>query len=118
MSVHVSGTITPPLAITTHQEPSGPIVLNNVASSSRVDVTVGNYANTGNITQTVTVAIDNLVGGTVTGQAWVSNDFGSGLSAILPPNTVTELHVFIETETLNIGDADGSLSFDVDSVWS
>lgn len=118
--VHAEGTVFAPAANRTHTEPITGV---EVSVNSGADYThgFGPYVNTGNIAQTLELSVINLTGGTLKSFSLIDAGTGDaleGTTVTVAPNQSVSATVDVTAETLAVGAANGTLSFDVESTWS
>jgi hypothetical protein len=119
MSVHVSGTITAPAENRGHNEPFHAIPAGSFASGSTATVAIGKFTNTGNITQTVTTSLINLINCVQTDLKFTDDAGVESLDSVtLSPGVGANLVVHAKLPDEAIGSPDVNFSFDVESVWA
>lgn len=114
----VNGTIDNPEPIYTYNEPTSPFAGGGIAGGVLTQVAIPGFKNTGNLPQTLTVAITNLVGVTVSSfYIEVPGSQATPTSVTLNPGYSAILRVNVQAP--NVGPAeDSDYSFEIDTSWT
>jgi hypothetical protein len=118
MSYQVNGTVDTPEPNYSHTEPVAPIDIGMIADGGSARVAVGVFKNTGNVTQTVSVAISNMINCQVENVQFVDGFTNLGPTIQLIPNQERQLYATVHAVDLSPADGDQPLSFSVDSTWT
>lgn len=115
----ISGTIQSVPEVRTRVEPSSPISAGVKAGNLTFTQDCGDYTNTGNVPQTVTVTLSNQVGCVVSNPKFTSGvTTVNGTTVSIDPGKTFSFKVTVVTSSAPIGGSDVPFSFETTAVWA
>jgi hypothetical protein len=118
MTYQVTGIVDTPEPNYSHTQPVVPVNIGMIADGGSARVGAGVFKNTGNVTQTVSVSVTNMVNCVVENVQFVDGFTNLGPTIQLIPNEERQLFATVHAVDLSPTDGDQPLSFEIDTTWS
>lgn len=117
-TITVNGTVDNPEPVRTHQEPVSPFSGGALTPGVNTLIEVKGFKNTGNVPQTVSAVVSNVVGLTVVDSYFAFGQNGNtyGNSVSIGPGFSVNYYLNVIGDNAGPGD-DTEYSFDIDTTW-